>query len=152
MIHHATEARAPARELPRLTAIPGSHRLTQLVNQLEDRWSEAASVQAALTGEGWTISEHAFSAGSTLRAVLTPLRSGRFAVAINANFEPSLTVVNWLLCHEVGHAILRGRHGDPAWRLRRDTPSQLREERFCNRLADRLVGQTALSSAYRHAS
>jgi hypothetical protein len=125
--------------------------MSQLVSQLRERWSTAASVREALAREGWGVSERRFSPGSTLRAVMTPLETG-FAVAINANFAPTTEMLDWLLCHEVGHAVLRGPHGDPAWIARSDAASRLQEERFCNRLADRLVGRTALSKAYQHAS
>ncbi len=136
-------------ELP-LRTVPEHAEVPRIAEAISRGLLTDASPVDALAERGWVLERRPFRHGSSVRSTLTPLDRGRFAIDINSNHPTDDRTIDWLICHELGHALFFAM--SPNDRPRRGTYHGLSEERFCSRLADRLIGRTALSRFYTKAS
>lgn len=135
----------PLADVP-LRQIPTVPETEQLADALRPSLTESTRPAVCLVESGWIVEARPFREGSSLRALLTPLDSGIFAVDINSNYDLNDKTVDWLVCHELGHSLFYRWKEDG--QASRNAYGGIEEERFCSRLADKLIGRIALSRAY----
>ena len=118
----------------RFYSLPEFARVPVLLRETDDLWNNGRLLDPAivLANRNWSMLLRDFGPRSQVDSLLIPQRGGKFGVAINRRRAPSAPFAQWLIAHELAHAMFYDR-ADPPQRMFRWTPN---EERFCDRFAD----------------
>lgn len=123
----------------RLSQVPDATQTQALAARLRKTLTEplaARSPAAVCAALGWRYKiKPVGGPASTVQSLLAPLLVGGFSVVVNAHHPCSDHDALWLTLHEVGHSLFYADGSPP----RRIIPCTLKEERFCDLLADEVL-------------
>ena len=125
------------------STIPDLDKTKELADYMKAQFTQDVGslvlAESIVDAHGWSISCSEYRLGSTLMALLIPMRTGGFTISINTRLNPSDERRAALIGHELGHVFFHDQSQTPPKRYPPDGFGKP-EESFCDQFAYELTG------------